>query len=183
MKLKKILACLCAGAISLTALASCGAKKDSASDADKNDKTYKIGVVQIMEHESLNIIRDKIVERLGELGYENGKNCDIDLQQANGEATTVQQILDQFKANEDDIIIAITTPCAQLAAEYSEDIPVVFSAVTDPVGANIVKSLDDTGANITGTSDKLNIDKILEFALKVKPDIKKLGFLYNTGED
>ena len=79
-----------------------------------------------MEHTSLNTIRDVVIDRLAELGYVDGKNCTIDAQQANNESTTVQQILDQFKADGDDIIIAITTPCAQLAAPYSEEIPVVF---------------------------------------------------------
>ena len=115
--------------------------------------------------------------------YVDGKNCTIDAQQANNESTTVQQILDQFKADGDDIIIAITTPCAQLAAPYSEEIPVVFSAVTDPIGAGLCDSLESTGANITGTSDKLAITKILDFALEMKPEIKTLGYLYNTGED
>ena len=74
-------------------------------------------------------------------------------------------------------------PFAQLAAPYSEEIPVVFSAVTDPIGAGLCDSLESTGANITGTSDKLAITKILDFALEMKPEIKTLGYLYNTGED
>lgn len=185
MKIRKLIALAAAAAMSLMTFASCGVKDES--DADKggssDKKTYKIGIVQIMEHNSLNTIRDAVVERLAELGYKDGENCEIDLQQANGESATVTQILDQFKANGDDIIIAITTPCAQLAAPYSEEIPVVFSAVNDPVGAGIVDSLENTGANITGTSDALAIDKILDFALTVTPDIKTLGYLYNTGED
>lgn len=187
MKIRKLLALAAAAAMSVMAFASCGVKEDD-SKADNGsgasgDKTYKIGIVQIMEHTSLNTIRDAVVDRLAELGYKDGENCEIDLQQANGESATVTQILDQFKANGDDIIIAITTPCAQLAAPYSEEIPVVFSAVTDPVGAGIVDSLESTGANITGTSDALAIDKILDFALTLTPDIKTLGYLYNTGED
>lgn len=187
MKIRKLLALAAAAAMSVMAFASCGVKEDD-SKADNGsgasgDKAYKIGIVQIMEHTSLNTIRDAVVDRLAELGYKDGENCEIDFQQANGESATVTQILDQFKANGDDIIIAITTPCAQLAAPYSEEIPVVFSAVTDPVGAGIVDSLESTGANITGTSDALAIDKILDFALTLTPDIKTLGYLYNTGED
>lgn len=187
MKIKKILAAALTAAITCMALASCGVKEDSSSakenSASDSDKTYKIGIVQITEHTSLNTIRDAVIAQLAELGYEDGKNCVIDTQQANNESTTVQQILDQFKSDGDDIIIAITTPCAQLAAPYSEEIPVVFSAVTDPVGAGLVDSLEASGGNITGTSDALAIDKILDFALEMKPEIKTLGFLYNTGED
>ncbi len=184
MKLRKILALACSCAVALGAFTACGVKDDEGgSGANGGDKVYKIGIVQIMEHTSLNTIRDAVVDRLAELGYKDGENCEIDLQQANNESTTVQQILDQFKADGSDIIVAITTPCAQLAAPYSEEIPVVFSAVTDPVAANLVDSLESTGGNITGTSDALAIDKILDFALEMKPDIKTLGFLYNTGED
>ena len=184
MKLRKILALACSCAVALGAFTACGVKDDEGgSGANGGDKVYKIGIVQIMEHTSLNTIRDAVVDRLAELGYKDGENCEIDLQQANNESTTVQQILDQFKADGSDIIVAITTPCAQLAAPYSEEIPVVFSAVTDPVAANLVDSLESTGGNITGTSDTLAIDKILDFALEMKPDIKTLGFLYNTGED
>ena len=176
MKVKKLLAILCAAALSGTMLTACG-KKESAS------KNINIGIVQIMEHSSLNTIRDSIVQRLGELGYKDGENCTINCQQANGEATAVTQILDQFKADEVDVIVAITTPCAQLAAPYSEDIPVVFSAVTDPIGADLVDSLENTGVNITGTSDALEISKILDLAIQTTPNLNTLGYLYNTGED
>lgn len=185
MKLKRVLAILSAAALSVTMMTACG-KKDSSSEesnAENASKNYKIGVVQIMEHSSLNTIRDAIKGQLEKLGYKDGENCTIDCQQANGESTTVTQILDQFKADDADIIVAITTPCAQLAAPYSTDIPVVFSAVTDPVAAGIVDSLESTGGNITGTSDALEISKILDFALQATPDLKTLGYLYNTGED
>lgn len=184
MKLKKVLSVVAASVFALGTLASCGVKDETSSDSETKDaKSYKIGIVQIQEHASLNTIRDAVVERLAELGYKDGENCSIDLQQANGEPTTVTQILDKFKSDGDDIIVAITTPCAQMAAPYSEEIPVVFSAVTDPVGARIIDSIESTGANITGTSDKLEISKILDFAQTLKPEIKKLGYLYNTGED
>ena len=184
MKLRKIIAILSAAALTATMLTACGKKNPSSESAVENaENNYKIGIVQMMEHSSLNTIRDSIVERLGELGFKDGENCTINCQQANGESTTVTQILDQFKADESDIIVAITTPCAQLAAPYSAEIPVVFSAVTDPVAAEIVESLDNPGGNITGTSDALEISKILDFAMTATPDLKTLGYLYNTGED
>lgn len=184
MKMKKVLAVMSAASLAVSMFSACG-KKDSSSDnaVENADNNYNIGIVQIMEHSSLNTIRDAIVKRLGELGFKDGENCTINCQQANGESTTVTQILDQFKADEADIIVAITTPCAQLAAPYSADIPVVFSAVTDPVAAEIVESLDNPGGNITGTSDALEISKILDFAMTATPDLKTLGYLYNTGED
>ncbi len=173
MKMKKIIA-LVLSTVMMFALCSCG--------TDDNDKNFTIGIVQIMEHASLNTIRDAIVDRLSELGYVDGENCTIDCQQANGEASNVSSILQSFEGKGCDIIIAITTPCAQAAAPYSEKIPVVFSAVTDPIAAEVVDSLESTGANITGTSDALDINKILDFALKITPEIETLGYLYNAGE-
>lgn len=176
MKMKKILALLLVSAMVL-GMVACGKKED---DKD-GDKKFTIGIVQIMEHASLNTIRDAIVDRLAELGYKDGDNCKIDCQQANGEVSNVSSILQSFEGEGCDVIIAITTPCAQAAAPYSEKIPVVFSAVTDPVAAEIVDSLENTGANITGTSDALDINKILDFATSTK-EIKTLGYLYNSGE-
>lgn len=175
MKMKKILALLLS-AIMIMGLCACG--KEDTKDSDK--KEIKIGVVQIVEHASLNTIRDAVVSRLKELGYD-GENVTIDCQQANGEASNVTSILQSFEGNGCDIIVAITTPCAQMAAPYTEKIPVVFSAVTDPVAAGIVDSLESTGGNITGTSDALDIEKILDFATQIK-EINTLGYLYNSGE-
>lgn len=175
MKMKKILA-LILSAVMILSLCACG--KEESADGEK--KEIKIGIVQIMEHASLNTIRDAVVNRLKELGYD-GENVTIDCQQANGEASNVTSILQSFEGEGCDIIVAITTPCAQLATPYSEKIPVVFSAVTDPVAAGIVDSLESTGGNITGTSDALDIDKILDFATQIK-EIETLGYLYNSGE-
>ena len=177
MKMKKIMA-LCLSLVMIFSLSACGVEDKKTED--KEDVT--IGIVQIMEHASLNTIRDAIVKQLGELGYEDGKNCKIDCQQANGEASNVASILQSFEGEGADVIIAITTPCAQAAAPYSDKIPVVFSAVTDPVAAEIVDSLESTGGNITGTSDALDIAQILDFALTVTPEIETLGYLYNSGE-
>lgn len=186
MKLKRILAVVSACAMAVGVMAGCG-KSEGSSKSDKSTgeaaKDYKIGVVQIMEHMSLNTIRDAVVSQLEELGYKDGDNCTIDLQQANNDTSMVTQILDKFKADGDDIIVAITTPCAAAAAAYSDEIPVVFSAVTDPVAAGLVKDWENSGdENLTGTSDKLDITRILDTALEITPDIKKLGYLYNTGE-
>jgi putative tryptophan/tyrosine transport system substrate-binding protein len=177
MKMKKIIA-LCLSLMMIFLVSACGVDDKKSDNAD----TVTIGIVQIMEHASLNTIRDAIVDELKELGYVDGENCKIDCQQANGEASNVASILQSFEGEGADIIIAITTPCAQAAAPYSEKIPVVFSAVTDPVAAEIVDSLESTGGNITGTSDALDITQILDFALTVTPDIENLGYLYNSGE-
>jgi putative ABC transport system substrate-binding protein len=152
-----------------------GCKKES------NDK-YKIGVIQIVEHPSLNTIRDSFSAQMKELGFIDGENSEFEYKDAQNDMTTAISIIQSFEADEKDIIIAITTPAAQAAAPASENIPVVFSAVTDPVGPGFVDSLESTGKNMTGTSDALDIDKILDLALTLTPNIKKLGYIYNSGE-
>lgn len=148
----------------------------------KEDEKVKIGVIQIVEHPSLNTIRDSFAAQMKELGYVDGKNSEFEFVDAQNEMTTALAIIKEFEADEKDIIIAITTPAAQAAAPLSEKIPVVFAAVTDPIVAGLVDSLESTGRNITGTSDALDIEKILNLAITLTPGIKKLGYIYNTGE-
>lgn len=174
MKLKKILSAVMAGALCLTALAGCSQSNDEGK--------IKIGVIQIVQHPSLNTIRDSFTTRMEELGYIDGQNCVIEYQDAQNEPTTANSIIQNFKGDGKDIIVAIATPTAQAAATASDKIPVVFSAVTDPVLAGLADSLESTGKNITGTSDAIQVEQILDFGLKLTPDVKKLGYLYNAGE-
>lgn len=193
MKLKKIMSGILSGILCLGMLSACGTSEDttsgegtaegetsSAASAADGEKV-KIGVIQIMEHQSLNTIRDAFTAQMEELGYIDGETAEFEYQSAQGEVTTANSIIQSFESDEKDIIVAIATPTAQAAATVSDKIPVVFSAVTDPIAAGLVDSLESTGKNITGTSDALQIDLILDFAQKLTP-IKKLGYLYNPGE-
>lgn len=173
MKIKKLVAMIVAGVITFAGLSGCA--------GEKNEKV-KIGVIQIVEHPSLNTIRDSFTERMKELGYVDGENAEFDYKSANGEVSTANSIINGFVGDKKDIIVAIATPTALAAANVADEIPVVFSAVTDPVGAGLVDSLESTGKNITGTSDAIPVEKILDLALEITPDIKTLGYLYNTGE-
>lgn len=174
---KKTVAVSAACLTALTAFTGCS------SDAKSSDSEKKrVGVIQIVEHPSLNTIRDSFTERMNELGFTD-ENTVFDYKSANGEVSTANSIVDGFKSDKCDIIVAIATPTAMAAANVSDEIPVVFSAVTDPIGAGLCDSLESTGRNITGTSDALQVSKILDMALTVTPDIKKLGYLYNSGED
>lgn len=118
MKLRKVLALAAAAVMAVAALASCGVKEDSSNDSKaggSSEKHYKIGIVQIMEHTSLNTIRDAVIDRLAELGYVDGKNCTIDAQQANNESTTVQQILDSSR-----LTVTISSSLSQHHAHSSQ---------------------------------------------------------------
>ncbi len=145
-------------------------------------KVIEVGIVQIVEHPSLNTIRESCIARMGELGFKDGENIKIDYQNAQNDQTNLNTICQKFKADKKDLIIAIATPSAQAAASYTSDIPVLFSACTDPVGSGLVSSLEKPGGNVTGTSDAVSADMIMELAKRITPDIKTIGALYNSSE-
>lgn len=141
-----------------------------------------IGIVQIVEHPSLDTIRFSILDQLEEDGFVDGENVIIDYQSAQNEQANLKTICQKFVSNNYDLIIAIATPSAQIALGETTEIPIIFSAVTDPISAELVSSLEAPGGNITGTSDAVSAQKIMELALKITPDIKTIGAIYNSSE-
>lgn len=142
----------------------------------------KIGIIQIMEHPSLNTIRESFVKELSDKGFKDGETIKIDYLNAQGDQTNLKTISQKFVNNKYDLIVAIATPSAQAAAGETKDIPVLFAACTDPVGAGLVASLQKPGANVTGTSDAVSAEKIMKLATRITPDIKTIGAIYNSGE-
>jgi putative ABC transport system substrate-binding protein len=158
-----------------------GSETGNTSEA-ATGKVFKIGIVQIVEHPSLNTIRESFIAQLAEKGFKDGENIKIDYQNAQGDQTNLKTICQKFVADKSDLIVAIATPSAQAAAGETGKIPVLFSACTDPIGSGLVTSLDKPGANVTGTSDAVSAEKIMELAKRITPDIKKIGALYNSSE-
>lgn len=148
---------------------------------------YKVGIIQYVDDASLNQIEAAIEERLTEASNEGEDTYTFEGYVYNGQAdsTTLLQIAMQLVADEVDVIIPIATPTAQIVQAATEDnpIPIVFSAVSDPVGAGLVEAMEAPGANITGTSDLLNTNAILDLMLTANPDIKTVGLLYSQSED
>ena len=151
------------------------------------DNSYKVGIVQFVDHASLNQIADNLEKGLDALGEEKGVTFDYADTVYNGQAdaTTLNQIAAQLVSDEVDVIVAIATPAAQImqAATEEENIPIIFSAVTDPVGAGLVASNEEPGANITGTSDALNTQTMMELILTNDPEADYVGLLYSNSED
>ncbi|HHW48144.1 MAG TPA: ABC transporter substrate-binding protein [Clostridiaceae bacterium] len=156
-------------------------KGENASDNNSGEKK-KIGIVQIIEHPSLNTIRESFIEELEKKGFKDGENITIDYQNAQNDQTNLKAICQRFSSNNYDLIVAIATPSAQAAAGETDEIPVLFSACTDPISAGLVDSLEKPGKNVTGTSDRVSSEKIMELAVRITPDIKKIGALYNSSE-
>lgn len=142
----------------------------------------RVAVTAIVEHPALDAARDGVRDELKAAGYEVGKNLRFDYQSAQGNTGTAAQIARKYVGERPDAIVAIATPSAQAAVAATRDIPVVFSAVTDPVAAKLVKSWEPAGGNVTGVSDASPLDKHVELVQRVRPDVKKLGVIYNPGE-
>ena len=168
-------------AMSALMVFACGKKsseKNSAVEKSNTQtqvagKTYKIGVTQFMTHPSLDLVKKGFEKAFEEAGIK----ADFDEKNANGEVTTANLIASKYKADKKDLVFGIATPSAQALANNITDIPVLFSAVTDPAVAKILNK------NVTGTSDKLeNVGEQLDILLKLKPGVKKIGVLYNTSE-
>ena len=148
---------------------------------------YKVGIIQFVDDASLNQIVASIKQQLVAKSAEGEDTFVYDGYVYNGQAdsTTLSQITMQLMADEVDVIIPIATPAAQIVQSVTEDnpLPIVFSAVSDPVGAGLVESMEAPGANITGTSDSLNTNAILDLMFLANPDIQSVGLLYSQSED
>ncbi len=140
-----------------------------------------MSVVQIVSHSSLDTIRDSFSDEMEQLGYTEGE-IELEYYDAGNDTSTLDSILSTASGDGSDVIVAIATPTAQSAARYAEEIPIVFAAVSDPIGAGLTSSLEEPDKNITGTMDDIQVDQILEAALEIDPDMQRLGVIYNASE-
>ena len=176
---------LVGGVLAVTALmglSACGSKTE---DNKADGKTYKVGIVQFVDDASLNQIEAAIEAELDAKATELGVKFDYTLYNGQADGTTLNQICAELVSKGVDLIVPIATPAVKIMQSATEDteIPIVFSAVSDPVGAGIVDSLDAPGGRITGTSDALNTKGLLDLMLAQNPDTKTVGLLYSKSED
>ncbi|HAG44848.1 MAG TPA: ABC transporter substrate-binding protein [Clostridium sp.] len=168
-------------AVLLTAAILGGCVNSNKTHSNDN-KEIKIGISQLIEHPGLDATRNGFIDGLKSKGFEEGKNITFDFQNAQGDIPTTQTIAQKFISQKMDMIMAIATPAAQAAYNTTKDMPILVTAVTDPVEAGLVKSLKEPETNVTGTSDYVSIDKQFELLKKILPEAKKVGILYNTSE-
>ena len=175
---RKLLAPLLVVGILLTSLISLHQLK-----ADKKKDVFRIGISQFITHQSLDATREGFVDELAKQGYVEGKNIEIDLQNAQGEQRNLKTISQQL-AESSDVVLAIATPSAQSLTNTTQTTPVIFSAVTDPVSAKLVESREHPGGNVTGTSDQSSdaISTQINLIKKVLPKAKTIGILYTQSE-
>ena len=175
---RKLLAPLLVVGILLTSLISLHQLK-----ADKKKDVFRIGISQFITHQSLDATREGFVDELAKQGYVEGKNIEIDLQNAQGEQRNLKTISQQL-AESSDVVLAIATPSAQSLTNTTQTTPVIFSAVTDPISAKLVESREHPGGNVTGTSDQSSdaISTQINLIKKVLPKAKTIGILYTQSE-
>lgn len=173
---------------SMLLLSACGQQGGSAPtsapapDSSSSKQPIKVGVVQIVEHPALDAARDGFIAEMAKQGYNKDKEVTYDLQSAQGNMDTAISIAQKFQGDKVDLILAIATPTAQASAQTTKDIPILFTAVTDPVAAGIVKSMDKPGGNLTGTTDMNPVEEQLSLIKEIKPEAKSVGVIYNSGE-
>lgn len=142
----------------------------------------RVGVTQIVEHPALDAARQGFIDRLAELGYEEGTDVVYDIQSAQGDFGTALTIAQKFAADGVDLVLAIATQAAQAAAQVLRDTPILITAVTDPVAAELVDSIERPGTNVTGTSDLTPVRAQLELLTMLAPSARRVGVIYNAGE-
>src|SRR5690606_3797769 len=142
----------------------------------------RMGVTQIVEHPALDAARQGFIDRLAELGYEEGTDVVYDIQSAQGDFGTALTIAQKFAADGVDLVLAIATQAAQAAAQVLRDTPILITAVTDPVAAELVDSIERPGTNVTGTSDLTPVRAQLELLTMLAPSARRVGVIYNAGE-
>ncbi|WP_156851212.1 ABC transporter substrate-binding protein [Bartonella refiksaydamii] len=154
----------------------------SFAKASDHVKHVKVALTQIMVHPAADAVRKGVEDALAENGYKQGENFELTFLSAQGNISTATQIARKFVGDKPDVIVAISTPSAQTMFAATKTIPIVFAAISDPMGAKIVSSLTKPGGNVTGASDRINVVESLKLLQEVKPDLKKLGYLYNASE-
>ncbi|MHB9145578.1 MAG: ABC transporter substrate-binding protein [Symbiobacteriia bacterium] len=143
-------------------------------------RQIRISMTQIVEHPALDAARKGFQDALAAAGFTD--NVKFDFQNAQGDLATAQAIAQKFAADKPDLILAIATPSAQAVAKATKDIPVLITAVTDPVAAGLVQSLGQPGGNVTGTTDMNPVAQQIGLVKQIAPQAKRLGIIYNAGE-
>ena len=209
MKLRNVFAMITAAAMTLslaacsgqsTASSTSSASSDSSSSAasessvssekstaseESSGASYTIGICNYVDDASLNQIVENINARLAEIESEQGITINVKYDNCNADANVMNQIIANFAADNVDLMVGVATPVAMAMQSATEDskTPVVFAAVSDPVGAGLVASLEEPGSNVTGSSDNLDTTSVMNLIFAQNPDAKKIGLLYDVGQD
>lgn len=158
-----------------------GCSSQSATEKTASSDAKRIGILQYVEHEALTAARQGFIEELEKEGYKDGDTLILDYENAQGDQANLQTVSEKLLAN-NDLVLGIATPAAQSLAVASSDTPILFTAVTDPVSANLVESLEKPNGLATGTSDLTPMSERIDLLKKTFPNVQKVGMMYTTSE-
>lgn len=147
---------------------------------NRQNKFFNIGITQIVEHEALDKARQGFVDELKNLGYEEGENIKYDFQNAGGDFSNCESIAQKFVNQNCDLILAISTPSAQAAANATKTIPILATGITNPEESNLVESNKMPNTNVTGTSDLSPVKETIQLITQLNPEVKRIGILYSN---
>lgn len=171
--------------IAMTLLVGCNSNTDDnekETKAKTENKMIEIGEVQVTEYFGLDLSREGFRDALKSRGYKEGENINIDYKNAQSDQTIGKNIAESFAADKKDLIHAVATPVAQASYNATKDIPIAVTAVTDPVDAGIVKSVEKSGTNVFGMSDMVPMKSQFELIEKFFPDAKTIGIVYSSSD-
>ena len=166
----------------IAGMAGCVSQGDTNKEAEKDNAKLKIGIIQIVEHPALDAARKGFLDELAQKGYKEGENLEVNYQNAQNDQGNLQTIARQLAQEKCDLILAIATPSAVAMANETSEIPILITAVTDPVSAKLVKNNDKPGTNVTGTTDMNPVKDQLKLIKDIVPNAKKVGIIYSSSE-
>lgn len=181
--MKRLLAWGMTFVLLLAVMTGCGGgSHNTGGQQDTAEKKVKLGIIQVAEHPALDAARQGFLETLAANGYVEGENLIVDYGNAQGDQTALKTIAKKLVTGNCDLILAIATDSAQAVAAETTEIPILFTAVTDPVTAELVQSNERPGTNVTGTNDMNPVEEQVELLQKLAPKAKRIGVVYNAGE-
>lgn len=160
-----------------------GCSSSGTSGTKEESKSATIGIVQYVDHVALDAAREGFVTALADNGYTDGDNITLDIQNSQGDQSNLSTISDRFVSNKVDLVLAIATPAAQAIAGKTTEIPILGTAITDYEAARLVKTNEEPGGNVSGTTDMNPIKEQIDLLVKLVPTAKTVGVLYTSGED
>lgn len=180
--MRKLLAWGMMFVLMLTVMTGCGESSRDTGGQQDGEKNVKLGIIQVAEHPALDAAREGFLDTLEANGYVEGKNLIVDYGNAQGDQTALKTIAKKLVTGDCDLILAIATDSAQAVAAETTKIPILITAVTDPVTAKLVQSNEKPGTNVTGTNDMNPVKEQVELLQKLAPKAKRIGVVYNAGE-
>ncbi len=184
-RMKKLSVVALVAMLTAVVMTACGNADSNGTNGEGNTSATQvknIGILQLVEHDSLDLSREGFIDGLAEAGYIDGKNIKIDYKNAQGDIANCNTIAGQFANDNKDLILAIATPAAQAMESKTKTTPILVTAVTNPEDSKLVQSNNAPGGNVTGTSDLTPVKEQMELLAQLCPNAKKVAFLYCSGE-